>query len=261
MSSKTISALLLCLIPWLLFCKGNVSQHIERPEPASIAPELPLPNEISGITLAPGYSRYEYNTSSFAHWLRKVRLKKDNTVYLFDGSIKPNQQAQFAVLDISVGKKNLQQCADAAMRMRAEYLFHIKKYNAIHFTDNAGTVYQFSAPFSKEHLLKYLDKVFGMCGTASLAKQMKSIPIEDMQPGDVLLRGGYPGHAAMVMDVAINKDGKKNYLLAQSYMPAQDIHILKNPSNTDDNPWYTITNEPFIKTPEYVFKQTELKRW
>ena len=42
----------------------------------------------------------------------KHSFKKDKTVYLFDGSQKINQQAQFAVLNISVGKKNLQQCAD-----------------------------------------------------------------------------------------------------------------------------------------------------
>lgn len=249
------------LIPWLMFCQGNMSQYKERTETISIAFDLPHPEIIYDITLALGYKRSECNTFSFEYWLRNIQLKKDNTVYLFDGSIKPNQRAQFAVLDISVGKKNLQQCADAVMRLRAEYLFHIKRYDDIHFTDNAGTVYHFSAPYTKEHLLKYLYKVFEMCGTASLAKQMKSVPIDDMQPGDVLLRGGFPGHAAMVMEVSLNKDGKKNYLLAQSYMPAQDIHILKNPANTDDNPWYSITNEPFIKTPEYIFKRTELKRW
>lgn len=35
---------------------------------------------------------------------------------MYNVAEKQNQQAQFAVLDISVGNKNLQQCADAVMR-------------------------------------------------------------------------------------------------------------------------------------------------
>ncbi len=77
----------------------------------------------------------------------------------------------------------------------------------------------------------------------------------------MLIRGGFPGHAVIVMDVAVNDSGKKIYLLAQSYMPAQDIHVLKNPGNTDLSPWYEVNQENFIITPEYTFTNNELKRW
>ena len=82
-----------------------------------------------------------------------------------------------------------------------------------------------------------------------------------IQPGDVLIHGGFPGHAVIVIDVAINKDGRKIYLLAQSYMPAQDIHVLKNYVNPDISPWYKVNDETEIKTPEYTFTKYELKRW
>ena len=129
------------------------------------------------------------------------------------------------------------------------------------FTDNAGKTYPFIPPFTRDNLHKYLQVVFGMCGTASLSKQMHPVKMEEIQPGDVLLRGGFPGHAAIVVDVAENDAGNKIYLLAQSYMPAQDIHILKNPVDTECNPWYRVTNDEWIETPEYIFKQNELKRW
>ena len=100
-----------------------------------------------------------------------------------------------------------------------------------------------------------------MCGTASLSKQMKAKGMENILPGDVLIRGGFPGHAAIVVDMATNTQGEKIYLLAQSYMPAQDIHILKNPADPQLSPWYKLKGKEIIKTPEYTFKSNELKGW
>ena len=188
-------------------------------------------------------------------------MKKDKTVYQFDGSIKYNQAAQFAVLDISVGKKDLQQCADAVMRLRAEYLYERKDFDKINFTDNNGKQYIFQNPHTRKNLDSYLDRVFGMCGTASLSKQLRTQDIINVEQGDVLIRGGFPGHAVIVMDIAINDTGNKIFLLAQSYMPAQDIHVLNNPSNKNLSPWYEVNDETIIETPEYTFTKYELKRW
>ncbi|MNY79577.1 hypothetical protein D3C86_2202640 [compost metagenome] len=63
----------------------------------------------------------------------------------------------------------------------------------------------------------------------------------------------------MVMDMAINNVGEKRFLLAQSYMPAQNIHILKNPNSS--NPWYSNKIITELKTPEWVFKKGDLYRW
>src|SRR5690242_18843782 len=52
---------------------------------------------IGDIPLPEGYTRVNATEGSFAAWLRKLPLKKDKTVYLYDGRIKPNQTAQFAV--------------------------------------------------------------------------------------------------------------------------------------------------------------------
>ena len=183
-------------------------------------------SRISEIPLPAGFRRIKAPENSFADWLRKLDLKKDKKVYKYDGSLKTNQSAQFAVLDITTGKTDLQQCADAVMRLRTEYLYARQRFGEISFRDNAGVNYLFNAPYTRAELSKYLNKVFAMCGTASLAKQLKSVPkLADMQTGDVLIRGGFPGHAVMVIDMAENTSGKKIYLLAQSYMPAQDIHV------------------------------------
>jgi hypothetical protein len=83
-----------------------------------------------------------------------------------------------------------------------------------------------------------------------------------MLPGDVLIIGGSPGHAETVMDMAEDDRGRKVFLLSQSYMPAQDIQILENPSNTDISPWYHLKEAPYtVRTPQYDFRTTDLKRW
>ena len=218
---------------------------------------------IRNIPLPEGYVRTVSAENSFAFFLRNCELKKDKTVYLFNRKPKYNQSAQFAVLDISVGNKDLQQCADAVMRLRAEFFYAQQAFGQIVFYDNANTAYSFSSPYTRNNFTSYLNRVFGMCGSASLSKHLNHVPdLKEIKPGDVLIRGGFPGHAALVMDVALNAAGKKIYLLAQSYMPAQDIHILNNPCNKSLSPWYDASvDSHIIQTPEYSFTRNELKRW
>jgi Domain of unknown function (4846) len=263
MYSKTF---ILCILIFCLSCNNNLihSTNVDTTNTNRLIDSATDTNPYSSINAIPlpvGFTRIAKEANSFADWLLTVKLKKDKTVYTFDGTPKANQTAQFAVLDISVGNKNLQQCADAVMRLRAEYLFAAKKFQDIHFTDNEGKMYQFEEPYNHEKLQLFLQKVFAMCGSASLSKQLNSVSFKNIQPGDVIIRGGFPGHAVLVMDVAINKEGEKVYLLAQSYMPAQDIHVLANPGNKNLSPWYAVDESEWIQTPEYTFTRKELKSW
>ena len=217
-------------------------------------------NTVGDILLPITYLRVPQASGDFGNFLRGIELNPDGAVYLFNGKKKVNQQAQFAVLKVPVGDTDLQQCADAIMRLRATFLFEQKNFEDIAFVDNAQTLYTFKEPYTKQNLEVFLKKVFSMCGTASLSKQLKGRLMKDIMPGDVLIRGGFPGHAVIVMDVAVNANNEKVFLLAQSYMPAQQIHILKNTKN-NFSPWYTLTNDVDIITPEYHFKNTELKTW
>jgi hypothetical protein len=217
---------------------------------------------IGAIPVPEGYERVTPLEGSFGEWLRTIRLKKDNHVYLYNGSLKRNQSAQFAVLDIPVGKKDLQQCADAVMRLRAEYLFSQGRYAEIEFRDNNNQSYKWTKGNDRTGFDQYLENVFGWCGSASLEKQLK--PVTDLQsivPGDVFIRGGFPGHAMIVTDVAVSREGKKVFMLAQSYMPAQDIHIVINPADNGLSPWYAAGDNKEIDTPEWVFEARQLRRW
>lgn len=241
----------------LLFLSGASCQQTEQ-QHTLFATSFEL---IGSIPVPHGYKRVNADSGSFAYWLRNTSLKKDNRVYLYNGTLKQNQSAQFAVLDIPVGEKDLQQCADAVMRLRAEYLFEQKRYNEIVFADNNGKIYNWQGKNDRQKFEKYLEQVFSWCGTASLEKQLRPVEnLHDIKPGDVFIRGGFPGHAMIVTDVAISNAGKKIFMLAQSYMPAQDIHIVKNPRDEKLSPWYEMGSEEII-TPEWVFQKYELRRW
>lgn len=221
-------------------------------------PTVESPSSIGTIPLPDGYERLTAGANSFGSYLRQIKLKKDKTVYLFNGQKKSNQSVQYGVLDISTGTKDLQQCADAVMRLRAE---HLKQNNQqICFADNAGKNYCWSQ-YQNRGWKGYLETVFGMCGSLSLEKQLKTKKWSQLQPGDVIIKGGSPGHAVIVVDVARNKiTGDLIYLLAQSYMPAQDIHILLNKNKIDISPWYSVPSD-YLYTPEWTFQQSQLRTW
>lgn len=246
---------------WMICFPGCHSAQ-EKPSITASASITLLPEKVSGIPLPDGYTRKQYDKQSFASWLRNQPLKKDKTVYLYDGRKKVNQSAQYAVLDIPVGNRDLQQCADAVMRIRASWLYDQKQFDKILFFDNEGKSYPFSEPYTFDHFDAYLQKVFGMCGSASLSKQLNTVAsVNDIEPGDVWIRGGFPGHAVLVMDVAVNSSGEKIFMISQSFMPAQDIHILINPLDAHAGPWFKAIPGKELLTPEYVFRPNELKRW
>ncbi len=239
---------------------GNENdQH--RQAPSKTTDDNPY-RHIRDVPLPEGFERTTADSGSFATWLRNRELKKNKTVYLFNGEPKYNQAAQYAVLDISTGNKDLQQCADAVMRLRAEYLFDRQEFNAIVFFDNDNTAYRLLPPYNKANFSSYLNRVFGMCGSASLSKHLRPVDsFGEIKVGDVIIRGGFPGHAVIVVDVATDKSGRRIFMLAQSYMPAQDIHVLKNPLYDFLSPWYLVNGRALIQTPEYTFYANELKQW
>lgn len=234
------------------------------------------------ISTPKGYNRVSLNADSWGDYLRHLPLKPDGAeVHTYDGRVKPAGEVYCAVVNIDVGKKDLQQCADAVMRLRAEYLWAQKRYTDIHFNLTNGfkmdydtwskgnrlvvsgnkTSWKKSAEASSSYtnFRKYLDVVFTYAGTLSLSKELKTKKLSTLSVGDVFIHGGSPGHAVTVVDVAQNDKGKTIFLLAQSYMPAQDIQILQNPNSKTLSPWYEVGEGDRLYTPEWTFEWPDLK--
>ena len=240
---------------------------------------------IRGIPLPKGFNYVEEGDSVYSNWLLDLKLKKSKIVYLYNGKLKSNQDVQYGVLNIDIGKKDLIQCADAAIKLRADYLFENHSYDQIKFLTTSGNEISFECwlkgvrwkvqgaklvsynihkeePDIQQDYNSFMEYVFTYCGTYSLSKQLKAVnDTKALQPGDIFVYGGFPGHAVTVMAVAKNEAGKTIFLLSQGYMPAQDIHILKNYTIPDLSPWYDLSGIYPLYTPEWQFDKGSLKRW
>ncbi|MGB5105373.1 MAG: DUF4846 domain-containing protein [Candidatus Zixiibacteriota bacterium] len=231
-----------------------------------------------------GFERVPSSERSFASWLRGLPLRDSGTVVrLFDGQTKSCQGGVFAVVDPDVGTVNLQQCADAVIRLRAEYLLAVNCADQLHFSFTSGHpvrrsdwragyrpvvsgnkvswVRQSLPDSSYTSFRNYLNSVFTYAGSFSLEQEL--IRVEDpanVLPGDVFINGGFPGHAVLAADVAEDSLGRRMFLLVQSFMPAQDIHVLVNPTS-GDSPWYPALSQGTLVTPEWTFSYRELRRF
>ncbi len=260
-----------CPYPWLVACEPG--QALSR--------RVPPPEGWVRVDLAPG---------SFGAWLRDLPLKPGKpAVLLHDGRRKGNQAAHAAVVDLDVGPADLQQCADAVLRLRAEWLWAVGRADEVAFRFTSGDLAAWSRwrdgwrPKVEDDRVSwsnratpdvgrgafrgYLDTVFTYAGTLSLAAETAPVPDpRSLRPGDVIVQGGSPGHAVLVVDMAGNASGDLLFLLAQGYSPAQDVHVLVNPADPAASPWYRLEDldDPIV-TPEWTFRSgsggSPLRTW
>ena len=90
-------------------------------------------------------------------------------------------------------------------------------------------------------------------GSASLEKEMIHVSPGQVTAGDVLIQGGFPGHAIIILDMAENHNGDRLMLLGQSFMPSQEFHLLKNLADQKISPWFRVRDQGVLKTPEWLF--------
>ena len=271
----------------VFICCGQVTDNTENPG------DQPFDNNDlinphgttvkSRFNTPKGYERKSVDVNSFANYLRDLPLKEAGSkVRYYNGKIKDNIVYD-AVVDMDIGNSDLQQCADAVMRLRGEYFFSGKAYDKISFNLTNGFKVDYSEWIKGNRIVvngnrtfwkksagpsntykdfrNYMDLVFNYAGSLSLSNSLQSKNIKDISIGDVFIVGGSPGHAEIVVDVAENKSGGKVFLLAQSYMPAQETQILKNLNNNKLSPWYSADIVSNLITPQWTFSTDQLKTW
>jgi hypothetical protein len=277
-----------CVFPTVVSCGQTTENPVEVIQVVDTVPEKGMVNE-SGTTVQtrfnppPGFERRPVDEHSFAAYLRNLPLKPTGSkVKYFNGYTK-ERDVYVAVVDMEISNRDLQQCADAILRLRGEYFYARKEYEKISFPLTNGfrvdytewmkgnrvvvngntTSWKKSAEPSNTYkdFRNYMEFIFTYAGTLSLSKSLHSKSIKDISIGDVFIVGGSPGHAVIVVDVAEKGSGEKVFMLAQSYMPAQETQILKNDDDDALSPWYSAGFTGSLATPEWDFKSDQLKTW
>ncbi|WP_374329945.1 DUF4846 domain-containing protein [Soonwooa sp.] len=228
------------------------------------------------------FKRVETPANSWENFLQNLKLQDfGKPILKYDGSETSDQKHHVGILTYDIGTTDLQQCADALIRLRAEYLFKNEKYSDIHFRFTSGDNYAWesyakgirpiingnSVRFSQsastnqlnnyQEFRKYLDIIYTYAGTISLPRDLKEDRNKkEFEIGDLIITPGSPGHVVMVVDKIDNGD-QKRYALIEGYTPAQSIHILSE----NANPWFDLKISDNVPTPRYYFKNAVIKHF
>jgi hypothetical protein len=202
---------------------------------------------------------------------------------LYDDGHHPNIAA---VVDLDVGAKDLQQCADSVLRLHAEWRYgrgdrdiayrsvsgralayagFVAGERAV-LRGGALSLARTAAPARDDHAVfrSYLDEVFAWASTASIERDAARVPdLGALLPGDFFVMTGAPfGHAVLVLDLAKDDRGRLALLLGQGYMPAQSFQVLRPSPSARDGAWFVIEPDATeVKTPFWrPFPVSSLRR-
>ena len=237
------------------------------------------------IKVPKNYKRNPLVTGSFEAYVNTYPLKEANAkVINYDGTPYVYQQGHVGVLEVPVPSNGLQQCADALMRLRAEYLWEQNKKEDIGFNFTSGhycSWKQYAQGYrpkvngnkvsfhktakeshTKTTFYKYLNLIYMYAGTQSLYDELPKISkVSNLKIGDMLIKPGSPGHVVMIADIVENENGNRLFVLLQGNTPAQSVHILKNPNDTSLSPWYELEMGAFVQIPTYYFEEAKFMRF
>ncbi len=230
-----------------------------------------------------GFSRVNVSPGSFGAFLRELPLRAPSSpVRSYRGELlhEGTDPRIAAVVELDVSPVDIQQCADSVIRLHAEWKWAANQADGVgyHFlsgdfatwkrylagerpkVDGNKVAWSGGASTKNDHasFRKYLDLVFNYASTISLAsKSAKPIERKDVRAGDFFVLPGGPGHAILILDLAVDKTGKTVALLGQGFMPAQDFQVL----SMSGNPWFSFDGEdvptPFWPAP---FPWSSLRR-
>lgn len=233
-----------------------------------------------------GYEWINEKPGSFGYFIEHFTLKPYRSPILkYNGDKIATQHLHEAIFDLDTGSSDLQQCADAVIRLRAEYLFKAKKYDKIQFHFTSGDLVSWndykngirafvngnSVSFRKTagfddsyaNFRNYLELIFNYSGTISLNKETQKVTYNSsLKTGDILITPGSPGHVVFISGACINEKGEKLYLLGEGFTPAQSVHIISNPFRKSISPWYQLNVDAReIPTARYVFKPVNFRHF
>lgn len=217
----------------------------------------------------PGATRLP--TDAYGAWLRSLPLRPDGVpIRTHDGRIVAHDGRP---VSLPLVRGDLQQCADSAIRLRAEFTRAVGDAGGLSFHATSGDPLpwrRFSGgerPRAVGNRIvwspvdpagqtweAWLTAVFMWAGTRSLAAH-DTAPVATPRAGDMLIVGGSPGHAVVLLDVA-TRGAETLLLLGEGYMPAQDFHVEHGPQQG----WWT-WSDAGVDLGHWAMPADSLRRW
>ncbi|MBL4788377.1 MAG: hypothetical protein JKY60_04800 [Kordiimonadaceae bacterium] len=236
---------------------------------------------LKGFETPRHFERVLVPPSSFAAFMRSLPLKSaDADLKTFDGRVLTRHFAA-AIVDLDIGSKDLQQCADTLIRLYAEYAFSKAETGNLVFKFTSGDPFAYrnylqgkrpvvrgnkvawkqtpAQKHTRQSFSKWLDIIFTYAGTASLARDLKAVSFSNAQIGDLFITAGFPGHTVMIADMAVNAAGVRRVLLVQGYTPAQSAHIVFN--RNEGSAWHILEQDKPLNIGFWQFEVSSLRRF
>jgi len=177
------------------------------------------------------------------------------------------------------------------VRLRAEYAWTSRSLSGLAFHYTSGHLSAWSewaggkrpvvrgklvhfeeshaADDSRENFCGYLETLFRYTTVYSLLEDTRRNEDGTIAGGDIFVTtsppkarsagANRPGHAVMVLDVAMNEKGHLRILLGQGGNPAVSFHV---PRSDEGSPWFAVSRSSGITLQGRTwFRLTDLRHW
>lgn len=208
---------------------------------------------------------------AFGAWLQALPLRPAGTPIRTHDGARVRHDGRPVSLPLVRG--DLQQCADSAIRLRAEFARARGAADDLSFKATSGDPIPWAryrdgeTPYATGNKVQWkrtdpatqswegwLSKVFTWAGTRSLAAY-ETVRVDTPRAGDMLIVGGSPGHAVVLLDVATRGD-QTLLLIGEGFMPAQDFHVEHGP----EQGWWLWSDEG-VDLGHWEMPGDSLRRW
>jgi hypothetical protein len=200
------------------------------------------PPTVHDIPLPQGYSRIAVARGTYGYWITRLPLKADNAIRAFDGSLISNSgYSVFKVVNLPLlFRQDLEQCADFAFRLWADYHKNNDLLGKLYLFDYEGNRRFFKD--SGKSYNAFLKWTMVHANSHSIKEGCAKIPVSEIKHGDMIVQNetGGIGHVSVIMDICSSPENKRLYLIGFSFMPAQEFHIEYARDGYGNAGWFSI---------------------